>query len=84
MGRGVNNSGVIDCNQIHFSFLIYILSTFFNLVFFFKPILTKAPAGSNAVDYILKTDRSNLLPLGESGTRQYIARREGNCRAGER
>ena len=35
MGRGVNNSGVIDCNQTHSSFLIYILSTFFNLLFFF-------------------------------------------------
>lgn len=64
MGRGVNNSGVIDCNQTHSSFLIYILSTFFNL-FFFKPILTKAPAISNVVDYILKNDRSNLLPLRE-------------------
>ena len=55
MGRGVNNSVVIDCNQTHSSFLIYILSTFFNLLFFFfKLILTKAPAGSNAGDYILK------------------------------
>lgn len=53
MGRGVNNSGVIDYNQTHSSFLIYILSTF-SSCFFFKPVLTKGPARSNTVDYIFK------------------------------
>lgn len=78
MGRGVNNSGVIDCNQTHSSFLIYILSTFFN--FLKKPILTKAPAESNVVDYILKNDRSNLLPLGQSETGYHVATGGETCR----
>lgn len=82
MGRGVNNSGLIDCNQTHSSFLIYILSTFFNL-FKKKNSSSQWPCGSNAVDYIFKNDRSNLLPLGETRTRQCVTRGEEITGRGE-